>query len=882
MKNDVRQEESFYRLIFILLAIAEILNLVWLISIPHDSKNVFLWGFSKERLTLLFLQLALGVFSLYFAAKMWRDNSFRASIKMHYRSNERHYKTFKMIFLSLFFVTSTLILCPLYRFADYAAFFERLRPLVLFLMLMALYGYIILLELSRKQPRKIIKSNFLRNRSIFQIAGEIFAVCLVAWLLIAKTGVGVKGNWPLWNEVGIPLLAWQIWLGLWSVGAACSLMSTVKKRSTSSEFWKIIYLRRDGIASLIIFLLAFFLWSAAPTANQYFSPGPYPPNFEPYPYADAAKFDMQAQFALIGQGFANGDIGIDHIAYVAFLSVLHLLGGQDYAKIIKLQIFFFSIFPAILYYLGKILVNRKTGLFLAILAILHQYNAILGGVTINTSHAANLLTEFPTGILLAMLAYWLGKGLKPVEEKSISYAFPVGSILALLILLRLNTLVMPLFVFFILIISYRRNWRHWVVMILLITLVSSMVLAPIMIVHGQRTGNYLFFLEKPKWFFGDVANYLEDSQEEATASTLMARVVEQTKNSVPLSGIEFIEANSTSPRSKYADTFREIANYFIHNIVTSVLILPNSPIFHDFQHVVFQNLPYWNKLGEVWHGEMSFGESLGLALNLFILSLGIAACWKRWKWAGLVPLGIFFIYNFSTALVGTAGGRYITPVIWVVLLYFCIGILQVLDCFSLEQKNEKTSSVQYKNSPFPFRRGLMYFLPAVLFSVSIVILDRAFPLKYPAVEKAEVLATIQNKNLLARSNVSMKDLTEFLEETGSVAYEGMLLFPRYYQSGQGEHSSAKDVYQAKDFARLAYTIIGQFGTQEGILPLENAPSYFPDESDLIVIGCRHQEKGNNIYYIDTLLIILFDEEGNVIFYQREPSVGLSCENLLID
>jgi len=178
----------------------------------------------------------------------------------------------------------------------------------------------------------------------------------------------------------------------------------------------------------------------------------------------------------------------------------------------------------------------------------------------------------------------------------------------------------------------------------------------------------------------------------------------------------------------------------------------------------------------------------------------------------------------------------------------------------------------------------MYFLPAVLFSVSIVILDRAFPLKYPAVEKAEVLATIQNKNLLARSNVSMKDLTEFLEETGSVAYEGMLLFPRYYQSEQGEHSSAKDVYQAKDFARLAYTIIGQFGTQEGILPLENAPSssYFPDESDLIVIGCRVKEKEENKGYIDTLLFLLFDEKGNHVLYQRVPWLGLSCENFKSD
>ncbi len=47
-------------------------------------------------------------------------------------------------------------------------------------------------------------------------------------------------------------------------------------------------------------------------------------------------------------------------------------------------------------------------------------------------------------------------------------------------------------------------------------------------------------------------------------------------------------------------------------------------------------------------------------------------------WLDLVPAGLVVAYSLATAVARTSGGRYFIPVDWVFLLYFAIGISQVV------------------------------------------------------------------------------------------------------------------------------------------------------------------------------------------------------------
>lgn len=879
MKTNSAKKNSYYFVCFVAVLFEAILTVGWFLLIPTDLKNEFLFGYSLARLGLLLFQVMVSVFCVWVTWKLWQDSSYRDAVMARLNSNERAYAIFHTLSVTIFLITSSIVLCPLYAWGDYAAYGERLRPLITFLMMVGIHGHLTLLQFKEKLNWKNLTTNFKKSKPIFIAGIKIFVVLLGIWGVISQTGIGIERGLPLWNEVGAPILAWQIWTVLWVTKAAGRFATLVKRKGVSSKFWRFVSAKKDSLLSIALFLLAFVLWSSVPKANQYFSPGPYPPDYMSYPYADAARFDIQAQFALIGQGFANGNIGSDHIGYAGFLAILHLIAGQDFTKIVTLQMLIYALFSVILYFLGKMLKDRATGLFFAALNVVHQYNSIVGGTTINTSHAANLLTEFPTGMLLAALALLLFRWLREPKSGNGAYALPVGGMLALLILVRVNTLLIPFLVCIVIIAVFGKDWRRWVTSILLVTLSMSMVLAPIMIVHGQRTGNYFFFLEKPKWYFNEVFSYIDETHDEIHEQTHMAKVIEA--DSVAILSI----ANDPIDRIEYGrgegleGTATEVASYFMHNVVTSVLILPNSPIFHNFQHVVFQNLPYWDKLGEVWNGEMAVPEMIGLALNLLILSVGMGAAWKKWKWAGLIPVGIFITYNFSTAMAGTAGGRYITATIWVILLYYGMGIGQILDIFSFDRKVDTDRTRETSRNSFSFRRGLTFLLPFLLFVICIISIDSVVPQRYPTVSKDEILGIIKEEELLSDSSVDLKELESFLKDSGSKAYWGLGLNPRYYLSGQGEHSYGLDAYQMKDYARLAFTIIGPFGTQQGILPYEDVPAFFPNATDLIVVGCEHKEAEYSTTYIDAVLIILFDEAGNAVVYVQEPWMELDCGSI---
>jgi hypothetical protein len=125
-----------------------------------------------------------------------------------------------------------------------------------------------------------------------------------------------------------------------------------------------------------------------------------------------------------------------------------------------------------------------------------------------------------------------------------------------------------------------------------------------------------------------------------------------------------------------------IANHALHNLVGSFLSLPDS--FNPGDQLL-GNLamrPYLNEdQNALWQGGFPLDQTPMLVVNGLLLSYGIAWSWKKWRWAGLVPLLVALGYALSLGFARTSGGRYLVPMDWVIPFYYSIPIVVIVNLF---------------------------------------------------------------------------------------------------------------------------------------------------------------------------------------------------------
>jgi len=854
------------------------------LMIPTDPKNNFLLGYSLPRLALVswFLLACVGFFWL--AWQGTRNNSWMGAHIRFVFSRPGASADLSAFFLMLLAISITMIVTPPTYPALWSAYFIRLRPLIFWLGLVSCQALIGLVYVGAYASLARLTAKIKRHKRTF-IASGLFSITFgLVWGWIAKTGVGLRGQWAFWNEAGVPLLAGQILqVGGWVVVLVllnALLARRVRARQVSWGWVKIVKYQ-DLLVGLALWLVAAVVWLQTPLAVNFFAPGPYPPDYAYFPYSDAATWNMDGQTALIGEGIAYGNTSADHTALAGFYAVLHLLVGQDFNRIVAWQTIIYACFPVLLYAFGKALHNWATGLFLAGLVIVRSANAIAAGGMINLSHVKLLLTEVPTGLGLALLALWLFRWLKNTERHP-GYSLAVGAVMAGLILLRFNTLTFPLAVLIGTALFYDNDSKTWIKDSAFMLLASILVLSPWMWHSWQISGTPLFFAVKSQHILVDGYRYfLPPEPTPVTPSSDILRSVPHdalVTNNIEELQADFLFDTNTTPinglDSGPKDQSFIITNHFIHNIVTSVMILPTIPELRDLRATIHEGYPYWNKIDPPWAGALSTTEIAGLSINLALIALGLGISWRKWGLAGWVPLGIFLTYNLSTAFAGTSGGRYIVPVDWVVLLYYAIGLVQLitwgLRFFGLMPAGEGSLPV---DSSFSYRQGVLLMLPFLLFTSAMTIIDRVIPQRYPDLTEIEILERLQQEDLLAQTGYDFDELEVFLQDSGGQAYLGRALYPRFLNSGQGESTASDTVYDPKDYPRLAFSMIGNFGvyySKDAIIHLAKSPEYFPHAVDVIVIGCKNSEYD----YTDALVVAVLGEQK--FAYTRLSETPLYC------
>jgi hypothetical protein len=239
-----------------------------------------------------------------------------------------------------------------------------------------------------------------------------------------------------------------------------------------------------------------------------------------------------------------------------------------------------------------------------------------------------------------------------------------------------------------------------------------------------------------------------------------------------------------------------------------------------------------------------------IGINLFLIVAGAVAASSRNRLRGLflIVLSIGF-YLMSSAL-RTSGGRYVQMIDWVWVVYFSIGLEQVLvwmfNYFSkahlpdpLFGEHPVEAAAVIHPEPRPNSRFYIPIGVAILLVGAILpITEAAIKPRYTGQTKQIWLHNFQHSEVLRREYPTMLAALESIPRDQLRLIQGRALYPRYYSTGEGEPSGAITTFTSREYARLSFEMIGDF--KAGVLlPLLEPPSAgFPNASDVLVIGCK--------------------------------------------
>jgi len=67
-----------------------------------------------------------------------------------------------------------------------------------------------------------------------------------------------------------------------------------------------------------------------------------------------------------------------------------------------------------------------------------------------------------------------------------------------------------------------------------------------------------------------------------------------------------------------------------------------------------------------------------LMLNLGLVAFGIGTAFQSDRLRGLLPVGVLLLYLTANSLARTSGGRYVVPVDWILVAYYCVAMAELV------------------------------------------------------------------------------------------------------------------------------------------------------------------------------------------------------------
>jgi len=819
------------------------------------SEEGLVLGLSAERLILIGGMLAL-FFGLFFLGlqtlwgKIFEFTSPEKSEKPSRRAD------FVLGGVSLIFALAWLaVWTPAERFGTYYYYFVRVYPFVVWLTCFCAVGLVLLFANRFGVNLRQFKAFLREQRASFWASGVALLVFgVVSWLVVVRV---VNMRWyeeDFWYGAGVPLLPLQVLL---SVAISIGVGWIVNKFLAGGRFTKKRWL--DLILFLVVWAVAAWLWGKEPVNPDFFITIPRAPNFELYPDYDARFFDLVSQYALIGQGL-NNNLFYDRPLYSALLVYFHALIGQDYVQLMALQAALFAIFPALGYLLGKRLHSRAGGLGLATLLTLRGISAIEAGAFINTAHQKQMMTDFPSAVLVMLMTVLLVRWLQEPAKNWPSLGWAAG-VLGLATLLRPHPLIYLPVLIALVVWTYRQKKHISIVLSSLVLIAALAGVWPWLFSNGQDKSIVDLYLGRVKEV---IRTRYPDFKLPGDTMLPPSREIAALNNP----GLHFF---SVQPQEKSVLNFS--VDNFLNNLTGAVQGLPYTPYYQDIRSTVKKSENFWKPY---WNGSMSLWAKILLPINLVLVALGLGAAWKRARLSGLIPLIMMAAYYVMNALARTSGGRYLVPVDWVVSLYYFIGILALVEIifafFSPAFFTRNAPPLSNPDAGLIFNNRVTWLkifgivLSLVMIGTLIPLSGKLFEQRYSSLNRSELIRQVM-KQTKDQSKISNATLRKFILTPGSMILQGRILYPREFDKDQGLDISIYAFYHPKPYPRMLLTLLGPQGETQLIFPSTQAVP-IPNASDAIILGCSDSK------YVQVWAVLLTD--SNLIIKRSPASKPLTC------
>ncbi len=728
------------KVFLVTIIISGLANCVYLFYIPTDSKNSFFINYSLNRLLLAGFIISGVIFAFHLYRNVKKNpDKFVVKAEVFF---SLPYTKFS---LSLFFVI-VIIFCWLVpkNFQINPFYIERLLPVFLFITTIAIV--LILLDYFIQNGWKLSI-----NLTYTIVLCSVSAIFLIILFLYPRLN---NGSWT--DSASVPILAAQV-VGVWLVIAIVKQFCGEVLAKTPNY----VVRNLDKIIFVFIWVCAAFFWVNQPiefpegrlTTKLGEHIRPLPPNYEIYPNGDAKLYFTLSESIIVGSSIFRST---DKSLFLTFEGLNNWLAGGSYEKMMNFQIVVLAFFPPVLYLLGKEIHSRSTGLMAALLAVIHEINAIQVMRDFPVISSKTLLSEPFMVLWTGLIALTAVVAFKRDSKKQANLFLICGGMLGLSALFRLNTLVIIPVLLLVIIVNYFHNKKTLFKYACLFLVGIALALTPWMIYNAVKFNDPLAFIKKK----GTVINrryekitsqkdslyngfeyspaiisissnfnnskLLNNDSKESSPHYLLAsqkksEVMEPDyleKDAVEIQKLKTdYPFNSLFENTGFSvDQLHELSamilRHFLNNIIASFSIFPTSTN-PQTQH-------FWQGYHDI---DLYRGTNLiFLIFNLLTFTAGITATIKYQKHIGLIPLGVFIGYHLSNGLALASGNRYAQPPSWILLLYYSIGLITYTRHFISKKKKKKVVGEEFLKS-FIFHdndKKQKFILGLVIFFILVI------------------------------------------------------------------------------------------------------------------------------------------------------------------
>jgi hypothetical protein len=651
--------------------------------IAPDPKNALIFGFSLLRLLLVVGIWIFAIIVLISGIMAYKKKLSLDSVWLVNQGRNLRRSIYAISFALIIWGWLSLF-CPAYLFHKLIYIFERIQPFSIALGISLTQSWLFFLG-ARGRLNFYAFGKFAIKKYYWP---SIFFIVVIIGLgvFIASTKFGLLSDKIYGNVPGIPLSGLQLLFIILLAGLWIALVADQKQ---GRPFIKT--LKKYRLIPVLIFFTAVLIWGLTPMPNHFFSLQPMAPSYQPFPYSDARFYDLGGISILRGYGIYFYE-SYDKPLYMVFLAILHFFAGFNYTIMTWLQILILAFIPVILFTLGEKFHNTAFGIFLSLVIIIRQRNAIILSHNISSINPKLFMTEEFTLLGVILFAYlvfiW-------IRDRKIWLALLCGGCIGATSLIRFNSLLLfPVIICLIVPVFWGMGKKLLLSHLSAYTLAFLALLIPwaISSVNPNGTPWLLFRLQNIiNERYGNINSSIREFRKSGLSEMGMAAVKLEGNEVVVLQlsrlqdrvANEYIKGvlsqNTTTMLVKENNNQDGIVYRFLyhlfHNFSTSVMSLPDSLVYDDLNHL--SQHAYWIDLGG-WRGDLSVIQTGLIFLNLCLIAIGLGYSWVHHSWVGMIPMIVFIGYSLSLSVAMNSGGRYLTPMDWIIYFYYGLAIVVIV------------------------------------------------------------------------------------------------------------------------------------------------------------------------------------------------------------